>query len=76
MPAVIVMADRGANRCDGAGSGLGCYAMTRSGLGTGKGSCQQWLGRTGAAVAEAAVAQSGLDIGAGAVTQARRQRHR
>ena len=43
MPAVTVTTARGVNRCGGAGSGLGCCAIAQSGLGTGRGSCQQWL---------------------------------
>ena len=36
MPAVTVTAARNANRCGGAGSGLGCCVVAQVGLGTGR----------------------------------------
>ena len=59
MPAVAVTAARGANRCGGAGSGLGCCAMAQSGLGTGRQRHRDGgsLCKIGAAVMEAALDQ-------------------
>ena len=66
MPAVTVTVVRDANRCGGAGSGLGCCVVAQAGLGTGR----QWhrdggsaglmtvaLVATGTGVAQVAAAQ-------------------
>ena len=53
MPAVTVTAARNANRCGGAGSGLGCCVVVQAGLGTGT----TILVATGTDVAQVAAVQ-------------------